>query len=440
MRKKLLIIALPVLMAMSSCTYMGSATRVDLFKEDTLAHEEVFGGQAIQGPAIRKMGDVVDTDTNYKVGYQIHFDDKGNADDSDDVISIRFIAAIKADYTLMRWTRGVTDSRGQQLKTLSDHRYDEIKGEDVYFDSKVVYTSLNNGSGVDEMTAGEGDFVGYTGFIVYSLLDIPYADNVDAYLGVTLALDEVKTDFYAVKIEKNALGTASAHSFKFASNKEGFFLSMDDRIVDADASTRGENAASFTVGLAADEEFLIVQKTASAFKVWDGWCLQDEDLILVNDNGLMKSTVASRYVFYLNFGNQIYHTKYDEPIGYYVRGAAAQGWGEEDCVADYRFITDPDNKAVILGVSLKVGDFKIANLDWSREWGYYSAKNDEGNYIYPNEGNEYYSIIIGGAKDNFEPQDGYDHGVCNIHCKVAGTYNIYLTNNWYVSFELVPAA
>lgn len=154
------------------------------------------------------------------------------------------------------------------------------------------------------------------------------------------------------------------------------------------------------------------------------------------DNLLIKILDESKYVFYLNKSNLIYNTKYDEPIGYYVRGEAAQGWADEDCVAAYQFITDPNNKAVIYGVSLTVGDFKIANLDWSREWGYYSAKNDEGNYIYPNEGNEYYSIVIGGAKDNFEPQDGYNHGVCNIHCKVAGTYNIYLTNNWYVSFEL----
>lgn len=432
MRNKLLLIALPALMVMSSCTYMEHATKVDLFKEDTIAHEEIFGGEAIEGPAIRKMGDVVDTDTNYKVGYQIHFDDKGNADGTDDVISIRFIAAIKADYTLMRWTRGVTDSRGAELKALSDHRYDEDKGEDVYFDSKVVYTSLNNGSGVDEMTAGEGDFAGYTGFIVYSLLNIPYEDNADAYLGVTLALDEVKTDFYAVKIEKNALGTASAHSFKFASDKEGFFLSMDDRIVDADASTRGENAASFTVNLAADEEFLIVQKTASSFKVWDGWCLQDEDLILVNDNGLMKSTVASKYVFYLNTSNGIYHTKYEEPTSYYVRGTAGEGWGNGEgdigISSAYRFVTDPDNKAILLGVELSVGDFKIADQGWAHSWGYKLCK-DGGDFWNPDGAP---TIVIGGAAGNFEEAASDD----NIHCKVAGTYNIYLTNNWYVSFEL----
>ncbi len=70
MRNKLLLIALPALMVMSSCTYMEHATKVDLFKEDTVAHEEVFGGQAIQGPAVQRMADV-DADTDYKVGYDV---------------------------------------------------------------------------------------------------------------------------------------------------------------------------------------------------------------------------------------------------------------------------------------------------------------------------------------------------------------------------------
>ena len=437
MNKKLLILALPALMVLSSCARVNNGVaqkqvnNLDGVVEDTLAHEDIFGGVAVKSPAIKK-APIVDTNANYKVGYQIHFDDKGNADGTDDVISIRFIAAIKADYTVKRWTRGVTDSRGAELKALSDHRHDDVKDEDVYFNSNVVYTHLANGAGNDEMTAGEGAFADYTGFIIYSLLNIPYEDNIDAYLGVTLALDELKTDFYAVKIEKNALGTASAHSFKFASNKEGFFLSKGDTTVDADASTRGDNAASFTTNLAADEEFLIVQKTSSMFKVWDGWCLQDEDLILVNDNGLIKSTVASKYVFYLNTSDGIYHTKYSEPTSYYLRGTAGDGWGNSEGDIDideaYRFVTDSDNKAVLLGVSLTVGDFKISDQNWSHSWGFKQCK-DGGDFWKPNGET---GIVIGGAASNFEEGASDD----NIHCKVAGTYNIYLTNNWYVSFEL----
>ena len=435
MKKKLLLIALPALMVLSGCSNAlveQPALNNDaiVLEEDTLAHEEIFGGQAIKGPAIRKMSDV-GVDTDYKVGYQIHFDDKGDADDTNDVISIRFIAALKANYTTMRWTRGITDGAGAEVKALSDHR--RVAEEDVYFDSKVVYTHLANGEGNDEMDATQGAYADYTGFIVYSLLNIPYSDNIDAYLGVTLTLtpsegDAIQTDFYAVKIEKNGAGTASAHTFKFASNKDGFFLAKGESVIDADGSVRGDNAASFTANLAANDTFLVVQKTASLFKVWDGWRLGDEDANIVNDNGLVKVATASKYVFYLNKGNEIYHTKYDEPIGYFVRGEAAQGWADEDCVAAYQFVTDPDNKAAIFGVSLTVGDFKISDIAWSHSWGFKQCK-DGGDFWKPNGET---GIVIGGAAANFEEAASDD----NIHCKVAGTYNIYLTNNWYVSFEL----
>ena len=435
MNKKLLLLALPALMVLSGCGRVNNvATRNDFnfLQEDNLAHEEIFGGEAIKDLAIRKMADV-GSDTDYKVGYQIHFDDKGDEDASNDAISIRFIAAIKADYTVKRWTRGVTNYYGTELKALSDHRHDDVKDEDVYFDSKVVYTHLANGAGNDEMTAGEGFFADYTGFVIYSLLNIPYEANKNAYIGVTLTLDELKTDFYAVKIEKNALGTASAHSFKFASNKEGFFLSKGATVVDADETTRDSvnNSASFTADFAANDTFLVVQKTASMFKVWSGDCLSDEDENLVKDNGLAKVVTAAKYVVFLNKTNNIYHSKFSEPASFYVRGTAAQGWDDEDCVAAYQFVTDPDNKAVLLGVSLTVGDFKISDLDWTHQWGYYQCK-DGGSFWSPNGGD---TIVIGGAKDNFEAADG--EGLDrNIHCKVAGTYNIYLTNNWYVSFEL----
>lgn len=438
MKKKLLLIALPVLMVLSGCSNALVEQPVKnnneiVLEEDNLAHEEIFGGQAIKGPAIRKMSDV-GVDTDYKVGYQIHFDDKGDADDTNDVISIRFIAALKANYATMRWTRGITDGAGAEVKALSDHR--RVAEEDVYFDSKVVYTHLANGEGNDEMNATEGAYADYTGFIVYSLLNIPYSDNIDAYLGVTLTLtpsegDAVQTDFYAVKIEKNGAGTASAHTFKFASNKDGFFLAKGESVIDADGSVRGDNAASFTANLAANETFLVVQKTASLFKVWDGWRLGDEDANIINDNGLVKVATASKYVFYLNKGNEIYHTKYEEPTSFYIRGTAGSGWGNDTGdigIADtYRFITDPDNKAILLGVTLAVGDFKISDQNWSHQWGYTQCK-DGGYFWSPNSGN---TICIGGAAANFEAgSDG------NIHCKVAGTYNIYLTNNWYVSFEL----
>ena len=158
--------------------------------------------------------------------------------------------------------------------------------------------------------------------------------------------------------------------------------------------------------------------------------LSNEDI--ANVNSMVEINSSAKYVIYLNTSDGIYHTKYGAATNFYIRGTAGAGWGngEGDIgIADtYRFVTDPDNKAVLLGVTLSVGDFKISDQSWSHSWGFKQCK-DGGDFWKPNGET---GIVIGGAKDNFEEGESDD----NIHCKTAGTYNIYLTNNWYVSFEL----
>lgn len=434
MNKKLLLLALPAFMVLSGCTSLratGTVTKDFNIVEDNLAHEEIFGEAKVADPSIRRMP-VVGNQTDYKVGYQLYFDDKGNDDPSDDKLSVRFVAALKQEYATMRWSRGVSNYYGTEVKQLSDQRIDKDTGLPVYNDSEEFYTTLKNGD-LEEVEAGKGAYADFAGFIVYSFLDIPYEANKLSYLGVTLTLtpaegDAVQTDFYVIKLETNNTHTESAYRFSFANNKTGFFLSGDfgggSDFINADASTRGDNAASFTApALEADDTFLIVQKGANLFKVWDGTCLSDEDANVVKDNGLVKINTASKYVFYLNGSNNIYHTKYEEPTNFYVR-TAADDWA---CLAANRLVTDSDNKALIYSVNLVVGDFKISDSDWTHQWGYTQCR-DGGDFWSPNSGN---SIVIGGAAANFEAgSDG------NIHCKTAGAYDIYLTNNWYVSIEL----
>lgn len=440
MKKKLLIIALPALMALSACGGQ-SAKPVEQEKqtlenvaETTVAQEEVFGDAQV-APPIRKMG-VVDTQASYKVGYQIHFDE-GEEGTADDKISIRFIAAINAEYSTMVWSRGLAGPSGQESLTFSDHSsaagYPQLK-------SNVVYTSLSSG-GTDEMVAGEGAYTGFTGFIVYSITNIPYESYKEYYLGVSLLLtpvagDAVQTDFYAIKIKKNPAGTASDYRFTIPSNKSGFLFAGEFRgnlgIVEEDSPKRNDSdVATFTTDLNHDDNFVMVQKTSSIFKVWSGSCLQSPDENIYNDGGIITSNDETKYVFYLNGSNQIFRTRYGVETGYYIRGTAGAGWGNAEgdigIGDEYRFVTDPDNKAILLGVELSVGDFKISDQNWSHYWGYKACK-DGGSEWQPHDGA---TNIIGGAAGNFEEaaNDG------NIHCKVAGTYDIYLTNNWYVSIE-----
>ena len=429
MNKKLLLLVIPAFMALSSCTYMEHATVAKnfVFIEDNLAHEEIFGEAEVGGPAVKRMP-VVDNKANYKVGYQIHFDDKGDADASNDEISIRFIAAINAEYTQMRWSRGVTDGAGQESRPFSDHRYDEALDKDVYFDSKVVYTHLANGAGNDEMTAGEDPFNDYTGFIIYSVLGIPYEANKDSYLGVTLKLtpaegEAVQTDFYAVKIKKNAGGDASADAFSFSKNKSGFFLagtiSGRTRTVNSDSSFKGDNPAAFDTDFVANDSFLVIQKESNMFKIWDSRCITSDPTngtarFFEDDDGRIKVVNGGDIRLFLNGSDELWsdnvspyaRTRLDEEHGgLFVRGFVTTGADDWACKDEFELKSDRKDYAVLLHAYFHTGEFKIACSDWS---------------------GEEYNYITGGDKaGNFE--DGVGSG--NANCLTAGYYDIYINNS-----------
>ena len=100
MKKRLLLLALPALMALSGCAGVSASPKANnLMVEDTLAHEEIFGEAVEAGEfGLRKAAPfklATLTSDFVKMAYQIKFDDKGDGDASNDVISIRFIAAVK---------------------------------------------------------------------------------------------------------------------------------------------------------------------------------------------------------------------------------------------------------------------------------------------------------------------------------------------------------
>ena len=140
----------------------------------------------------------------------------------------------------------------------------------------------------------------------------------------------------------------------------------------------------------------------------------------------IKCNVAGYYNIYLTTNHYIsIESVGGDPVptpmsSYYVRGTAVGSW---DPLPASQMALDVGNKAIIEGLEMVVGEFKIANADWSEKWGYtYKNDDEESDHI----------TIIGGAAGNFGP--GASDG--NIACNVAGTYNLYLTNNNYISIEL----
>ena len=235
MKNKIFLLALPVLMALSGCSGVNASPKADLMVEDTLAHEEIFGSVEEGGYlGLKGPNKLVFNSSFVKMGYQINYDNKNNADDSDDTIAIRFIAAIKNAGVKAYWHRGFAQSNGWEGANISGNwKYkleDNVYDDGYNVQSKKIYTSLTDGSNI--ITADSGIYSGYQGFVIYTLRGIPYQTYKDAYLGVYLELQDLsnesepmKSDFYAVKVEKDTAYTSkNAFSIDSAAYNNKYFL------------------------------------------------------------------------------------------------------------------------------------------------------------------------------------------------------------------------
>ena len=445
MEKKLLLIVLPALMALSGCSKVADQPELkndvalQEVVEDNLAHDELFGeSQIFKGPSIKKMGEL-DNKANYKIGYQIHFDEGEVVDadpDADDKLSIRFVAAIKDSYSSMVWSRGLTSGSGTEAIEFTNTKKSDGT---TPLASTVVYTSLSN-NGSDVMVAGgedpENPYKDYVGFIVYSLTNIPYEDYLNHYLGVSLTMDAVQTDFYAVKIELNNEETASVSSFTIPNGQTGFFLAgrIDGQNKALHEETgygkpRNGKVASFLSYFVPDDYFVVAQKTSSIFKIWDSTCLTDSDATVANDGfGRFGILDSYRYSFFLDDSNHITHTTHntyyslDDGYDYYLRGPATTGsWdsiADDAARDDYRLFIDGDNVG-FLRVNIGLGEFKLTHrANWDDPKGWDNRVQTDSGAIYDGH------ITNSGG---------------NFNCVTPGVYDVYLNNSWQVHFVLILA-
>ena len=417
MKRKLLLALIPALMVLSSCAGVNqkALNENNLFVEDTVAHEEIFGQAESGSKRIAPFKALTPVDSSAPaIAVQKRNEAAGE-------ISIRFVAAVKIvgdlDKTTAVWTRTMYKANGS---VKSGKEADE-------FPSTKAYTSILDGGSeltIDAFNDGKTD---YTHFVVYTMRHIPITGEGDAnasnyHLNVYLTLDNTENDAYDAQskvVSTTGDGTSQfAYRLASRSGKNGFFLSGTIKgsagEVIEDSSTRGDNAATFTADFQANDSFVVVQDTGSFFKIWDGSCLRSAGNGFSAVDNKVKVGTATRYVVYLNGSNEIWHTQYRlTGTDFYLRGTVSpDGWDPGESSA-YRLVTDPDNLGVLLNVHLDNGDFKIAKADWS-----YAQGADR---------------VIGGAAGNFSTGASDN----NIHCDKAGYYDIYLTNNYYVSIELV---
>ena len=447
MKKKLLLIALPALMALSGCANIQKEQpkveeqpAVEEFLEDTEAHEEIFG-EAVEAkqPMVRKMDDL-GTGAAYKVGYQLHFEENGEGT-ADDRLSIRFIAAIDASYDSMIWSRGVARGDGNLAIGFGNEKY----GSTDKIESTVVYSSLCNGEGNDVMRAEQGAYAAYTGFIVYSMRNIKYESYKDSYLGVSLTLhptdgEDIVTPVYAVKVERNPENlNESLYCFSFENGNQGYFLNGTfnsvQKNISADTITRNSNKATFTADFKANDEFLIVKKTISEFRVWSSTSIEKP----ADVKNHFSATTTGERIKVTDAGHMRLYLNNDEPAAHlyssdnfttsgvekYIRGSM-NGWLDGGANSDYELLSDNgDSQGIIMHLELSVNDeFKIGAIPWAGgSWGY----GDTGGHR-----------IRGTAAGNFSGDNQYDSN-CNVRCTVEGTYDILLgtDHNIYIALSIL---
>ena len=404
MKKRVLLALLPAAMMLTACAGAGQKANDKnlLFKEDTLAHEELFEQKGFG--RIHKLSHL---DSSLPaIGVQ-----KSDVKEitvsgtPTNVVSIRFVAAVNLDSEHLAdahpvWTRVLYEEDGDGV----------LKGVDT-LESTKAYTKINDGgSGTLPSAFGE-----YNYFVTYTMTNIPVAYN-SCYFNVSLSLGGVSSRVLATTVD------LSSH-FSFKADSENFFLTgtvkgvANDVAQDSPTRDSTNNAASFTADFDAGDSFKVVQKTNTIFKIWNGTNLQDEGSGFAKAGDISVST-ATRYCVFLNKTDQIYHAQYRlEKTPYYVRGTAAGGWDVTEESA-YRMVTDSDNKGILLEAKLtKDGEFKIGGITWS----VYDLGADR---------------LLGGAKDL-----GYVSGTSgNIVCNRTAYYNLFLTNNDYISIEWVRDA
>ena len=222
MNKKLLLLALPAFMVLSSCgahpVEQPEERPEAAMSETTVAQEEDARELVRTNTTYR----VALTSDYVKVGYQIQFNANGEGD-ADDTISIRFVAALKGEVTSAYWHRGLAQPNSYEGADVGGGNWKYKFNDGTPHNSTVYYTALNNG-GV-RVAAGEGDFVGYDRFAIYTLMNIPYETYKDSYLAAYVELtgeNTIKSQGLAVKIERN--GSASKNRFYFDPNTTGHFL------------------------------------------------------------------------------------------------------------------------------------------------------------------------------------------------------------------------
>ena len=467
MKKSILLFALPALLALSGCANVNikapEKENEFIFAEDADAHSELFGGKeewfGFKKQPLLAMTPGEGSLTKPYVGVQYLVDPYDKDVNGDSIVeecsAVRFIAGVVNLNVKAVWTRAayhVNDG--------------SIVGSRSPVETTKAYTAINDGGDMINATewADEtGSNYPYNYFVIYTIYDIPVASLDNYYFVANLKLSNpedasefIESDVVVTNQPNDSGVNETGNIWKFPADKTGYFAMVLNSFgeiisyVSEDSPTRNDsgNLASFTLNLEEYEGFIIFRNDIgeSKFRMYDSSILTyaDNSAVLESFGAVGIYVVAKesgKFALYLNNDEELYRFKYTQAADYYVVGPAGpnlggDGWTFPATDSAYRFFVCPSedhNLGELLNVHLDVGDFKVASTNWSGyELAYWGFKHI-GWGGYDQHGSS--STVTGGAASHFEAS-GEGRGA-NIHCKDAGYYNLYITDDDWLSIELV---
>ena len=329
MKKKLLLIALPALMALSGCTYMEHATVAKdngFFKEDALAHEELFDGAElsevkIKSPLRSNVSDMAEPLLG--VQYSEPYIESGNS-----VMAVRILAAVKSLDVNAEWTRTVYKDDGDVYGS---------KGETTVIPATKAYEYVDSESGsiyANSWASTNYSVSGYENFVVLCLYDIPVTTFNNYSIVANLKLSDTAhslSDVYSKDIAVTIGGNAIA---QFNKDAAGYFLAgtIDGNVRStmAPVAAPAGNVARFSGHLTENDSFYVCYKyddatpANSKFKFYNSSCLNhgepegfaNNPFLQDDGTSFKKIKVLSTHNYAFNFNNSFELT--DLESGYAV--------------------------------------------------------------------------------------------------------------------------
>ena len=342
-KKRLLLAILPSLLILSSCNVgaLNDKAENHIFLEDSLAHEEVFGGSKILQP--RKTVDpdpVVHPDSDPAIGIQ-SFVSGGN-------VSFRFVATVRfsdsqLEPTKAVWTKSVCSPTGEA--------FSEKFNKGTYECSKA-YTKLNSGGSIytidqyNEAHGLTGDSC-FTHFVVYTLRNIPVATYGNYYVSAYLNLSgeggvNQTTKAIAIRVDQE-------EKYTYVHNAGAYFItgSFTSDPIMATGVRVGGNSANFegVLALNAGDSFVINEFYESKFIVHGASELEGKSTYFfeADGDGSIKAKYNGNYDFYLKYEdarNKLFAEEHDVSISrkvYIKLDGSCAAWSTSNQIVIYAF-------------------------------------------------------------------------------------------------------